>query len=235
MTPFHAEQPENFERKLPLIVAIDVSGSMGGNCLDEVNQGLKILETEIMADSVSSKRVDLCLVTFNHEIRVARDFDLVTGNSMPSLVANGSTRLVDGVREAVKKAKERIDWYWETGQDCYRPYLLILTDGAPDPGQDNNGLSSELANLHTVGYDSPKNPGHQRKFHVMAFGVDGADMNMLRQISPTEPKHLKSEKFKEFFVYIATVSKAVSKSTPGDKINISPAALKKPDPFSSTS
>lgn len=233
MTPFHAEQPENFERKLPCIVAIDVSGSMGGT-ISMVNQGLKILETEILGDSVSSKRVDLCLVTFCHEIRVARDFDLVSENSMPSLDANGTTRLVDGVREAVKKVKERIDWYWETGQDCYRPYLLILTDGEPDPGQDVEGLAKELADLHAIGYDSQKRPGHPRKFHVLAFGVDGADMDKLRQISPTEPKHLQGEKFKEFFAYIATVTKVVSKSQSGQKVDISPAGLKKPDPFSST-
>lgn len=231
---FKAEQPENYERKVPCAVVIDVSGSMSGDPIDKVNAGLKVFEAEVLADATARARVDLSIVTFASTVQVARPFGPVAEHSMPTLSASGTTKLVDGVREAVSLLKGRMDWYAETGQDAYRPYLLIITDGAPDSGQDVTGLASELATLKGTGHDSPKNPGHPKKFNIFTYGVDGADQAVLTQFSPTPPLILKHEKFQEFFKYLATVTKQVSRSKEGDKLNLSPKNLGTPDPFEVT-
>lgn len=228
---FSAEQPRNYERKLPVVLVIDSSGSMSGARIEEVNKGLRLLEQEILADATARQRVDLCIVTFNHEVKVVREFDLVTENSMTTLHAEGNTRLVDGVREGIQRAKERIDWIFETAQDCYRPYLILLTDGEPDPGQDVEGLAKELSELTNAGYESPKSPGHPRKFNIMTVGVEGADFKSLQKISPKTPLRLNETRFQDFWLYIRTLTKSLSRAKPDQPLNISPGALGVADPF----
>jgi uncharacterized protein YegL len=234
MVSFNAEQPENYERKVPCAVVIDVSGSMAGAPIDEVNAGLKVFEEDVLADATARTRVDLAVVTFASSCQTARDFGPVKQGSMPTLTATGSTRLVDGVRAGVRLLTDRLDWYASTGQDAYRPYLLIITDGAPDADQDVAGLTTELAALKTSGYESPRNPGHPRKFNIFTLGVDGADLSVLTRLSPTTPLRLEHTRFQEFFRYLATVTKSVARSREGDALNLSPQSLGAANPFEAT-
>ncbi|MEI7614645.1 MAG: VWA domain-containing protein [Betaproteobacteria bacterium] len=230
---FQAEAPTNFERKVPVVLVLDTSGSMSGTPIDLVNEGMRIFQEEVMSDATARARGDIAVVTFGGEVTVVRPFGLIDGeNPMPNtLQTNGGTPLVDGTFKAIQLLKERIDWYFESGQDCYRPYLLIMTDGAPDAGQNVEKLKVDLQQLQDYGYDSPKHLGHPRKFNVFVYGVDGADEAMLARFSPRQPLKLRHEKFREFFKYIATVTKAASKSKPEDKLNVSPKNLQVEDPF----
>lgn len=231
---FGAEQPDNFERKVPCVVVIDTSGSMSGGPIAEASSGLQVFEREVLADSVAKQRVDLTVVTFDSTVRVVREFGLIAGGDMPALTAQGTTKLVDGVRKGVALLKDRIDWYFQTGQDCYRPYLIVITDGAPDPGQDVQGLKGELQALAGSGYDSPAKKGHPRKFNVFTIGVDGASPASLEAFSPTAPLALKSTNFREFFKYMGTLTKQVTGAKPDAKLDLSPGALGVANPFDVT-
>lgn len=224
------EQAFNHERELPCALVIDSSGSMSGGPLDATNAGLQLLVQEIQADSVAKQPVDLLNVTFDSEVKVVHEFGLVEEATLPKRASGGSTRLVDSVRLAAQRLKNRIDWYFASEVDCYRPYLVIITDGAQDSGQDVPGLKSELDALKNRGHNSEKRSGHPRKFHVFAYGVDGADAERLAEFSPTPPLLLSSKKFNEFFKYIATVTKQVLKSKEGEKVDISPKGLGVDDP-----
>ncbi len=228
---FGAEQALNYERKVPCALVIDTSGSMSGSPIEQANAGLLLFEKEVLADSVAKQRVDLTIVTFDSSVDVARDFALLGDVVMPTLTTKGTTRLVDGVRQAVELIKGRIDWYFSTGQDCYRPYLLIITDGAPDADQDVGALKKELQELVNTGHESSEKRGHPRKFNVMTFAVDGAPAEKLAQFSPTTPIELKSQNFRDFFKYIATVTRQVSRSKAEEKIDLSPEAVGAKNPF----
>lgn len=228
---FGAEQPSNFERKLPCALVIDTSGSMSGAPIQEASAGLKVFADEVLADATARQRVDLVIVTFDSDVEVARDFGLIGEAAVPTLTAKGTTRLVDGVRQAVELLKGRMDWYFSTGQDCYRPYLLVITDGQPDADQDVQGLQDELRVLVTQGYDSPGKPGHPRKFTVFTFGVDGAQTEQLARFSPTTPLMLKSQNFRDLFKYLGTLTKAVSRSRVDEKMDVSPEAVGAKNPF----
>jgi len=142
---------------------------------------------------------------------------------MPHLTSNGSTKLVDGVREGIKIVRSRKAWYKSTGQPYYRPWIILITDGAPDSGQDITGLSFEI-----------KEGMSKKDFFFFALGVQGADMNLLSSISdPTmAPAKLQGLKFSEFFKWLSTSlgPSGVTGSKDGDKINLPDPAnwLKKP-------
>jgi uncharacterized protein YegL len=54
----------NPEPRCPCMLLLDVSGSMNGRPLDELNAGLATLRDELSADALAMKRVEVGIVTF---------------------------------------------------------------------------------------------------------------------------------------------------------------------------
>ena len=54
----------NPEPRCPCILLLDVSGSMSGRPINELNTGLVTFRDELLADSLALKRVELGIVTF---------------------------------------------------------------------------------------------------------------------------------------------------------------------------
>ncbi len=212
---FGAEEPSNWETKCACVLALDVSGSMSGAPIAELNAGLQKFHEDVRTnqDPSTPNRLEVGIVTFASSVTLLQEPSLVAGFAMPSLSAGGSTRLVDGVREAIRVAEARKEWYRQTGQDYYRPYIVLVTDGAPDAGQDVAGLAAEIR----AGADS-------KRFTFWAFGTEGADMNMLRSIThpSTPPAAFRNADFREFFLWLSKSFALITKSREGEQVNLAP-------------
>ncbi len=125
---------------------------------------------------------------------------------MPVLTTKGTTKLVDAVRVGIQKVEDRKNWYKQTKQKYYRSWIVLMTDGAPDAGQDINGLAQEIQ----TGVSA-------KSFNFFAVGVDGAKMNVLQQISSSEmqPAMLEGLKFSDFFKWLSASMAAIQNSTDG--------------------
>jgi uncharacterized protein YegL len=124
--------------------------------------------------------------------------------------------MVDGMREAISLIESRKAWYRQTGQPHLRPWIILITDGEPDPDQDVNGLAQEI-----------RNGVNGKKFVFLAIGVQGANMEVLRRISSPDmpPAALQGLKFSEFFKWVSASMAVVASSKEGDKVNFpDPAA-----------
>jgi uncharacterized protein YegL len=134
---------------------------------------------------------------------------------MPELSVDGSTRLVDAVREAIKETEARKIWYKETGQPYYRPIIVLITDGEPDENQDVNGLSKEIR-------DAVEN----KKFTFFGLGVEGYNHEKMKQICPpsAQPLPLSGYKFSEFFKWLSNSIGIITKSKEGDSIELPPVS-----------
>ena len=53
---------DNSEQRTPLVLVLDCSGSMDGAPIQQLNQGLKLLEQELKGDAIAAKRVRLLVV-----------------------------------------------------------------------------------------------------------------------------------------------------------------------------
>jgi len=208
---FKTESPENYEQKCCCALVLDVSGSMTGAPIKELNEGLQEFYHDIQNDSTTANRLEIAVVEFCHEVRTLVDPSLAANFSMPKLITKGTTNLVGGIQEGINIVRNRKAWYKQTGQPYYRPWVILITDAMPDEEQDISGLSNQIRE------------GIARKdFFFFAIGVKGADMSMLSEISDTlmPPALLQGLKFSEFFTWLSASMTTVTNSKDGDKVNL---------------
>ncbi len=215
MTDFAVESPDNYEQKCLCVLVLDVSASMSGKAIEELNKALQEFYQDISEDSTKANRLEICLIEFHSLTNVLVEPSLVDNFTMPTLHTKGSTKLVDAVREAVNKVQERKDWYKQTRQKYYRPWIVLMTDGEPDGDQDTLGLSQEI-----------KSGMESKTFNFFAVGVAGANMNILQQISSPgmPPAALEGLKFSEFFQWLSNSMGSIANSSEGEAVDISAGA-----------
>jgi|ERR1044072_142427 uncharacterized protein YegL len=217
---FSVESPENYEQKSICCFVVDVSGSMAGDPIDELNKGLQEFHRDIADNSMTANRLEVAVVEFSDSVNTVVQPALADSFTMPVLTTKGSTKLVEGVREAISLVESRKNWYRDSGQQYLRPWIILITDGAPDSDQDVNGLAREIN--EKTGDD--KKVG--KKFVFLAIGVQGANMSVLKQISSPDkpPMVLQELKFSEFFKWVSASMSVVASSKDGDSVNLpSPA------------
>ncbi|NOT85240.1 MAG: VWA domain-containing protein [Methylococcaceae bacterium] len=204
---FKGESPDNYEPKCLCVLVLDTSASMAGEAITQLNRGLKILHQEISADYIASQRLEISIITFNNSIQRLQEPKLVEDFVMPTLFASGSTRLVDGVFEALKLVEARKLWYKETGQSYFRPLLFLMTDGEPDADQNIRALQQQL-----------QSSVEQKKLSFYAVGVQGYDHARLSAVCPANmpPLPLEGYKFAEFFKWLSNSVSAISQSREAD-------------------
>lgn len=211
---YQGDQPMNYEQKCACSLVLDVSGSMSGEPMEQLNMGLQQFYIDILQDITALSRLEVQLITFSDVIRLENDFALMDEDYvMPHLKASGSTRLVDGVRAAIKSIEARKVWYKESGQTYYRPYIILISDGSPDQGQDVKGLAEEI-----------RRGVENKNFNFWSFGVGNVNMNVLKELSHPNfpPLMLKGLEFIKFFKWLSNSMGAVTHSKEGEKIDITP-------------
>lgn len=198
--------PENYEQKCCCALVLDVSSSMDGEPINQLNQGLQSFYNDILNDSTTANRLEVALVEFGSSVETIVDPSLITNFQMPVLHSKGTTKLVDGVLEGISIVRMRKLWYKSTGQPYYRPWVILITDGAPDIDQNVTALANEI-----------REGMGKKEFYFFAIGVTNANMQMLESISDTSmpPAKLDGLKFSEFFRWLSASMAAVTKSTTG--------------------
>ena len=194
----------NPEPRCPCILLPDVSGSMSGRPINELNAGLVTFRDELLADSLALKRVELGIVTFG-PVHVEQPFTCAANFFPPILFAQGDTPMGAAITKALDMVEERKREYRANGISYYRPWIFLITDGAPtDEWQ-------AAANKVFRGEED-------KRFAFFSIGVQGADMKTLAQISVRQPLPLQGLQFRELFSWLSSSLRSVSRSTPGTEV-----------------
>ncbi|KJH70312.1 vWA domain-containing protein [Aliterella atlantica] len=194
---------DNPEPRCPVILLCDTSGSMSGEPINALNAGLAAFKEDVYLDEVASLRVEVALVTFG-PVQLAQDFVTIDNFTSPRLFADGGTPMGEAIEYALDLLERRKVTYKNNGIQYYRPWMFLITDGAPTDRWYNAAQQIRQAEA-------------QRRLLFFAVGVKGADMNTLRQIALPErpPVVLDGLKFREMFHWLSTSMKRVSSSQVG--------------------
>ena len=236
---FSSEVAENYEQKCLCVLVLDLSGSMneivddstavatgqtiyvdgknynivtgGISKLDNLIEGLQSFYTDIENDETTSQRLELAVVTFGDSVNVIQSPSLISDIQLPELMADGDTALVDAVDEAIDIVNNRKTWYKSTGQPYYRPWIILITDGEPNEGQDVSTLASKI-----------KKDTSEKKYVFLPIGVDNANMQVLQSIQGQIPAmKLKGTNFGSFFKWLSASMGTVVSSEEGAVVDLS--------------
>jgi uncharacterized protein YegL len=111
---------DNPEPRCACVLVLDVSGSMSGRPIAELNTGLKQLQKELSGDALASKRVEIAVVTFG-PVKVVHDFVSAESFRASSLHVEGGTPMGEAILEALELVRLRKQRYQANGVAYYRP------------------------------------------------------------------------------------------------------------------
>lgn len=201
------EFADNPEPRCACVLVLDVSGSMNGVSLIALNAGLQQFATDIRADSLAARRVDLAVVTFGDTVNVVAEFGSAQHFYPQPLTAKGSTPMGEAINVALDLLASRQQQYRSAGITPYRGVVFLVTDGAPTDSWEGAARRIE--------------EGERRKsFSFFAVGVDKANTDLLAQISVSAPVMLRGLDFAGMFRWLSSSLSAVSRSSAGQTVNL---------------
>ena len=207
------EFAENPEPRCPCILLLDTSGSMSGEPIKALNEGLQTFKDDITKNELAQKRVEVAVISFDSEVNVVENFVTADQFEVPVLTAQGLTRMGDAINKALDLLQERKSAYRDNGIPYYRPWVFMITDGSPQ---------GEVPETIDKAKQRVKEEEDNRRVAFFAVGVEGADLDSLRQIIVREPVKLQGLNFREMFLWLSNSMQQVSQSRPGEQVPLSP-------------
>jgi uncharacterized protein YegL len=209
--PFdHPELVINPEPRCACLLLLDTSGSMSGQPIAELNAGLVTLKDELMADAMAMQRVEIGVITFG-PVRAQSDFQSPDTWTPPQLQAGSDTPMGGAIERGLQMLDARKQVYRHSGITYYRPWIFLITDGAPTDDWKN------AASLIRAGDNEER-----KSFSFFGVGVEGANIEILAQISRRDPLKLQGLRFRDLFAWLSSSLGGVSTSTPGTQVLLPP-------------
>lgn len=210
-SPEFVDNPEN---RCPVILILDTSASMAGEPIDSLNKGIASFKFDVEQDPLASLRVEIAIVAFGQQAEVLQDFVTVDDFIAPKLSTEGKTALGAALKLGLDILDIRKTIYRREGIQYYRPWVFLITDGAPTDGE---AWKIEAARIHQLETEG--------KLSFFTIGVDGADEDILKEIAPPQrpPLMLKNLRFEELFRWLSSSVRRVSTNQIGGDMLALPA------------
>ncbi|WP_406042465.1 vWA domain-containing protein [Succinimonas sp.] len=185
-------------KKLPVILLLDVSGSMADNHkIETLYDSVTTMLRTFVEAHVKEKTIDVAIITFGDEVLLhtpytpARDLQKAGVNQFR---AYGCTPM----GTALKMAKEMIDDKETTPTGNYRPAVVLVSDGQP-----NDSWEQPLDDFIREGRSAKC-----QRFAV-AIGAD-ADRNILRKFCGSDETLFYAERSADLIDAFKQISMSVS-------------------------
>jgi uncharacterized protein YegL len=169
------------EQQLPCVLLLDTSGSMGdrndpSSSIFKLNEGLKVFERAVKGMKKIRDSVEICIITFGQDVKTIQEFVQANDFVPPVLDGQGATPMGEAITAALRTLEEREIELRSRGESFFRPWLFLLTDGAPP--DDVTNAAAMLQQAHD---------DQGVIFFAVGMG-DAVDFNTLKAISPKKKK-----------------------------------------------
>lgn len=178
-------------RPLPVILLVDVSGSMAvEGKIDALNQCLReMLATFASTDDLRAE-IHVAIVTFGGEARIHTELQPASTVKWHDIAADGGTPM----GQAMVLAADLIDDKDKISGRAYRPTVVLMSDGQP-------------TDSWQTGLDRMTKQGRAQKVDRMALAIGGdADTDMLRRFLNDDKSQVffaaDARHIKDFFQFV---------------------------------
>jgi uncharacterized protein YegL len=193
------------------VLLLDVSSSMSGDKIHELNAGLATIRGELLKDEQAARRVELAIVTFGGSVQVAQDFVAPAEFKPSDLPAGGDTPMGAAILKAFDLVEQRKARYEASDLDSYEPWIFMVTDGEPTD-------SAEVLENATRRVRQGEGQERGKRIAFFAVGVEGANMQLLARISKRAPLKLRGLSFARMFRWVSQSLTRVSQTRIGDRV-----------------
>ena len=197
------------EEHIACAVVVDTSGSMAPHAR-ELQQAIVDLADTINADDTCRGRIELCLITFDSDVRVVQPFGPMHSFEPPRQIkCTGMTSTHQAIRVALDEVNRRKAEYNANHVSYRQPWLWLFTDGGSN--DNDNGSYAELLRLQ-----------NDRKLSFYGVGIgSGADASELKSMHKNGIMlRVSQENFKAAFEFLSASLSQTSHSQPGERVVI---------------
>ncbi|MBX9580183.1 MAG: VWA domain-containing protein [Gemmataceae bacterium] len=191
--------PEFTGRRLPIYLVLDCSGSMSGEPIEAVRQGVKALLADLRGDPQALETAFLSVITFDSGARQVSPLTELMAFQEPNLEASGSTALGEALKLLELAVDKEVKKSTATQKGDWKPLVFLMTDGQP-----------------TDNWQAPADAVKARKLgNVIACAAGpGADAGPLKKITEVVVKldDLQPDTLKQFFRWVSDSIKTTSAS-----------------------
>lgn len=127
-------------RRLPVYLLLDCSGSMFGEPIEAVKNGVQVLVSTLRQDPYALETAYLSIITFDSSAQQVTPLTELAAFQQPNLQASGCTALGEALALLAQKADQEVTKTTPEQKGDWKPLVFIMTDGEPTDDL-NKGLA----------------------------------------------------------------------------------------------
>ncbi|MEL6897882.1 MAG: VWA domain-containing protein, partial [Planctomycetota bacterium] len=118
-------------RRLPVYLVLDTSGSMMGEPIEQVKNGVQMLISALRQDPYALETAYLSVISFNTNASQLVPLTELTSFQAPDLQASGITELGGALKLTAECASREVEKTTAESKGDWRPMVFLMTDGMP--------------------------------------------------------------------------------------------------------
>jgi uncharacterized protein YegL len=186
-------------RRLPVYLLLDCSGSMAGEPIESVRQGVRALLADLRGDPQALETAYLSVITFANTAQQVCPLTELMSFQDPNLSAGGGTSMGAGLKLLEDCLENEVHKPTPTQKGDWKPLVFLMTDGQPTDTWEPQADRLKSRKLGNV---------------IACAAGCGANSTLLKRITEivVEINNLQPDTLKAFFRWVSSSIKTTSQS-----------------------